>query len=476
MRHYAPTIICAAIVVLTGSLLGLTATLFAQSPPIAAGNSDDDNPTPEKLVSRLSSPDPIDRVIAAQQLCDLSRTAKSALPNVVNLLADETQVQTGHGSTQVRFVVMRMLTDLGPRGSDALLAGLSHENRQCRMGAADVLGSLREPRAAPTLVELLGNKDSEVAGHAASALTMIGEPAVQPLLDTLPGKNASARFYAAGALSGMRQSRFVHPIAMLLYDGDQSLRDVAADCLTALVRDSARQTTSDEFDENQENDSSGRLRKSNEAALYKLAIDEVNFALGSENREARLSACKCALSIHAVEFCDALTKCLADQDPVLRTKATEALSAIDQPQILTALLSSLKDPNSEVRVQAATGLSHKCDLVRYHEFSDQLDFLIQPLIDALHDNDPLVRFQSTNALRLVNSRKKFEAVPASSTFSTTTMQKLPAWRCKRSWNYTTVGRSNRSSLCWKTGRSTTGPPLPLVRLKIGGRLSRCERC
>lgn len=70
--------------------------------------------------------------------------------------------------------------------SAALRAGSGDDDMDVRLKALSVLAELGEPRAIPSLIDLLKENYYETTLAAAQALAAIGEPAVAPLLTALP--------------------------------------------------------------------------------------------------------------------------------------------------------------------------------------------------------------------------------------------------------------------------------------------------
>jgi HEAT repeat protein len=286
-----PTIgLCTVVLLLIGARFNSNGVLFAQSPVATANDVDADNPYIRKLVGRLGAADPQERVAAAQEIANLGKWAKPVVPHLIDLLADEAPAKEGNVSSQVRSHVIGMLADLGqPLAGDAMLEGLKHPNRLCRMGVIDVLGNFREERAVPKLVELLGDDDREVGSRAINALAMIGEPAIEPLLETLSSSNASARAFALGALGRLRHAKVVQPVARLLGDDDVAVRTFAIQALEELGY-------------------KARSNQENDALLRQLVIDELKSALHTQRIAVRLAAVECATGFYCVDLQAALAE------------------------------------------------------------------------------------------------------------------------------------------------------------------------
>jgi hypothetical protein len=105
---------------------------------------------------------------------------------------------------------MEALLALGEAGVEPIIRFLG-EDGAASGGDKDllwplvVLGEMRDPRAVPTLLALLGRTaDGELSVAAAEALAKLGRPAVAPLRRLLDGDAApETRILAYGALAGM---------------------------------------------------------------------------------------------------------------------------------------------------------------------------------------------------------------------------------------------------------------------------------
>lgn len=100
---------------------------------------------------------------------------------------------------KVRERARRTLIHVGQPAVDALIAALSHPNGNVRWEAAKALGELRDPLAAPALVETLDDRRFDVRWLAAEALINIGAAGVPPLLRALQAAPWDAHWLRQGA-------------------------------------------------------------------------------------------------------------------------------------------------------------------------------------------------------------------------------------------------------------------------------------
>ena len=84
---------------------------------------------------------------------------------------------------------------------------------------------------------------------------------------------------------------------------------------------------------------------------------------------------------------DSLIKDLKDENSTIRADAAKTLGEINDTKAVYPLIQALKDDNESVRAEAATSLGNTKD-----------DQAVYPLIQALTDRKPVVRFEIANAL------------------------------------------------------------------------------
>lgn len=116
---------------------------------------------------------------------------------------------------------------------DALLEAMKKGSPDQRLQAIRTLGLLRQARAVPALLAVLGGSDETAAGLAKDALAEIGGPAVEPLAkawDDL-AERGQARWMAARALARIHDSRAIPTLVRHLSDPEYELRWLAANGL-----------------------------------------------------------------------------------------------------------------------------------------------------------------------------------------------------------------------------------------------------
>jgi HEAT repeat protein len=117
-------------------------------------------------------------------------------------------------------------------------------------------------------------------------------------------------------------------------------------------------------------------------------------ALRTGGLRTRRAAANALVAIPDSRATDALVSALTDDDELVRTNAALALGELAGPQsagevlkVRGALVDALRDPQPRVRAMAASSLGRAKSAEA-----------LEPLIGALHDDDPLVRRTATVVL------------------------------------------------------------------------------
>ena len=129
-----------------------------------------------------------DRITLHPLLHDYATERVHEARDVVSAGTDGLVLAMRDPSWIVREMAIEALGRIGGESafSAALRAGSGDDDMDVRLKALSVLAELGEPRAIPSLIDLLKENYYETTLAAAQALAAIGEPAVAPLLTALP--------------------------------------------------------------------------------------------------------------------------------------------------------------------------------------------------------------------------------------------------------------------------------------------------
>ena len=112
-----------------------------------------------------------------------------------------------HRDLDIQWEASQALVGLGSEGMDHLLAGLSSQNKDIRLGIIETLGEIGDPHAIEPLVSLLNDENNEIRWEAALALGEIGDPrGIDPLKAALRDTDRYVRYGAAVALEKLNWS------------------------------------------------------------------------------------------------------------------------------------------------------------------------------------------------------------------------------------------------------------------------------
>lgn len=268
-----------------------------------------------------------------------------------------------------RIAVLDALEAIGgPSTTEALLRAVNDSDEDVRLRAVEVLGTVRDRRAAPSLIERYATDgDDQVRYEILTTLGLIGDPAASELL---VGETANddryARMWAMDALCEMRDPNAPRLAVALLRDSDVFVRrQVLSSCATAFDDDAGHAAlvetvlSADDFDETvrarrnlqtylKEPAQAERLRERiRTAALPALAgkhgqnaallladigdpagVEELVVALRSPDHFVRHHAAYQLGRLGATDAVPSLIEALSDEQPLVAATAHDALRAL----------------------------------------------------------------------------------------------------------------------------------------------------
>jgi hypothetical protein len=118
---------------------------------------------------------------------------KRDIPALINALK--------HSDLRIQWKAAEALVALGSDGVNPLVNGLSHRNKDIRLGCIEALGEIKDRRTVDPLLKVLEDASNEIRLQAALALGQIGdEKAIRPLLNLLKDPDKYVRYGASLAL------------------------------------------------------------------------------------------------------------------------------------------------------------------------------------------------------------------------------------------------------------------------------------
>jgi HEAT repeat protein len=325
-------------------------------------------PAVPALIEALKSENSQVREGAAEVLGEIGKDAKTAVPQLKDLLKDNAP----HVRVQAAMALYR--AEYRPAAMIALLAGAAKQNDTGRLGAIRSLGKIgpAAKRAVPVLAEALKNKSISVRDFAARALEHIGpgaEKAVPALTVALKDPEALVRMTSVWALDaiGPGAKAAVPALKELTRDKDLAFRMRATQALWSVER---------------QPDLPLRIYQE---ALRSKDPQERGFAAIGLGR----------MGSHAAKEVPTLKRFLQDKD--VRLHAAEALWRIESKPAITfdVLIPALRDPDPSTRGYVARLLG---------EMGAQAKPAIPDLLRATGDEEWSVRSDAATALKKIDPK------------------------------------------------------------------------
>jgi HEAT repeat protein len=229
------------------------------------------------------------------------------------------------GSTELRSEILDALVRHGSTVTELLVEQLNADDPETRGAAVTALGRIRDKRAIPELIRLLGT-DPELTIPIIAALTFIQDPAaMDPLFSLLGTPDAAVRRAAVGALNALGVPEMVKRVIPLFEDANPGIREAAVSIAGYFGYPECIETIF-------------LLCHDTDATVRRAAIEQIAFL--DEKRAAIV-----------------LAQALSSDVPSVRAAAAAAMSHVDGPAVAASLTAALRDDDSWVRYFAARSLS-----------------------------------------------------------------------------------------------------------------------
>lgn len=357
-------------------------------------------------VERLASPDPQLRAAAVVALGKMKDQAPLVVPLLVRMMADDSlwpSVGTEDpfgvriGGVNVCSRATAALIDMGPLAVDELTAALSNPNARIRLGAAQVLGKIKDPRAIVPLIIALKDQDWQVEREASASLTAIDHPnRVSALIMALKDKDIRPRTTAAQILGRTKDPRVVEPLIEALKDRHPEMRRLAATGLGRAMDLRATQPLIRAM-----RDTNPEVQRAAADALGQIhdpsAAPALIVMLKDDDWQVRASAVRVLGRLRDPRVRDAIIPLLRDGRVEVRKATVEALSSMPAPQVTALLAGMLNDKSWEVQRAAAESLAQLKD-----------PSVVPLLISILKSGDPKARSYAAQLLGFSNAQTALE--------------------------------------------------------------------
>lgn len=293
-------------------------------------------------IRALGSQNAVERASAACQLGEMGKRASQAIPMLIQLLGDDTQISTpidcgernkGRGklsddATTPGEAAAAALAAIGEQSVEPLIAVIRNNSPIVRMNAIWSLGIIRDPRTVEPLIVASRDADPRVRANAAWGMGLKKDSSVvEPLIAALADREWRVREKAGWSLGLQGDDRAVEPLTNALRDENSKVREQVAWSLGLKGNKNAVEPLMNAL-----HDSESRVREKAAWSLGlkgdKRAVEPLIAALKDENSQVRAQAAW-ALGLkgdhRAVE---ALSAAMKDQNRDLRKNAAWALGLI----------------------------------------------------------------------------------------------------------------------------------------------------
>jgi HEAT repeat protein/Flp pilus assembly protein TadD len=264
-----------------------------------------------------------------------------------------------------RSDVAGALVSMKAEATPVLIPLLGSPDPRNREHAAFILGEFRSADVIKSLIALLGDQSRDVHTAAYEALGKIGEDALDAILESIHDPNPNIRIGIANALGRMaapESSELMTPASLEDLLEDEPLGGLPGDPSGGIV------------DENEDLFEGGDDGKRDAGTSHP--------ALSKENRELVVSL---------------LRQLLDDENKHVRDAASAALRRVGESSA-HSILDELNSPDVQARKDAIQALGQNLIL-------REIPAAIPPLIEALFDEDPEIRYLAAKSLRYAKDER-----------------------------------------------------------------------
>ena len=183
-------------------------------------------------IRALGSTNPIERASAACQIGEMGKSAAAAIPALIQMLADDTQISDAidcgernswrgknglHESTTPGRIAAQSLAAIGEQSVEPLLAVVRADNPIVRVNAVFSLGIIQDPRTVEPVIAASRDADPRVREQAVWGLGLKQDKSViEPLIAALADREWKVREKAGWSLGLQGDSRSVEPLTNAL--------------------------------------------------------------------------------------------------------------------------------------------------------------------------------------------------------------------------------------------------------------------
>ena len=343
-----------------------------------------------KNISLLKSPYRETREKASKEIVKIGKPAVS--PLIYALKFDFVYIKAGV-TGGVKKVV-------NTKDVDSSLKKYQEEAKNLKIGAAYVLGEIKNPNAVIPVSGLLKDKNKKVRDEAVYALIKFGKISCKPVVKYLRDKNLDVRISALKVIAANGDEDNIDILVKVLSEGDFSSKEIAADALNRIGKPATGKVLKllESKDHQVKTLAVVILGRNRE----KRAVDPLIRIMLNENEYSFLRAdvSEALGRIGSYRAVNALIKTCDEGYDSLRTLLAEkALNKITEQGVVAELAKAVENPDYS-RFQKCIAAKRLENINETHS--------IKPLIDLLDSNDSLLKVSVRKSLINMNCPGVFQ--------------------------------------------------------------------
>ena len=367
------------------------------------------------LIALNKSEEEYARVIAVEQLAAMGKTAP----------VESFEIALKDSDKRVRKAALQALVVLREQAPiEAVVAALRDSESDVCEAAVKALGALKERAPIEPLIAALHDDNLAISAAAIQSLSALGVRApIDVFMELLYHQNSYIRYATVRALEALREGVPAEPLVAALHGANEEVRETAARVLGALGQRAPIDPLVAAL-----HDSKKRVRAAAAEAIGKLGdrapIEPLVAALHDDEAEVRRALVQTLGVLGERVPIEPLVAATYDKDIGVRRKAVDALGGRASRELL---LTALRDKSVFVQAAAIRALGKLGDRAPIQLFLKVLDFdsdigraavealqrqkehvPIEPLINALNSERPLVRERALEVLGVLGERVPVE--------------------------------------------------------------------
>ena len=367
----------------------------------------------DELRAQLKSGSTKDRAYAAFLIAQLRGNAKAAIPELIELLADGTEIyvkfeyrgSNGHtiynGDTTPGYMAAWALGAIGKTAYEPVVAALNRGDVTMRGNAVRALRGIGDKRALEHIIPLANDKDRKVRYETVRALREFEDPkSIDALAVLVRDEDEEIRIQAVRALRELGGVRTLPALRLALGDSSTEVRIQAVRALREMGHDDAVRALIPVLGDGDNEVRIQAVRALRENMIPE-AIEALKTVLDDDDREVKLNAVRALREYSRNGTAEAIAPLLKDGDVEVRLEAIRALREKNDSSTLPYIVGALSDPNKEVKDQALRAL---------RESNDKR--AVPAVIGLLEDEDESIRDLAVRTLRESNDDRAVAGIVA----------------------------------------------------------------